>query len=328
MDNQATKYIKKFLTEKECKLQLVEPHNHRVNAAKRAIQMFKDAFIAALAATNLDFLIQLWDRLTPQVLNCLNMMRASRIDPSKSAYKTLYGPYDWNRYPLAPLGCKAVVYKDSNTRGLWASRGVDGWYLGPSIDHYCCNMYYIPETCAYHISGSTELFPQHCQLPDMSPHQHLRALTNKLSNLALLANATPKGKRLLRLLQARVHALLHPPPVIPAEQRVDEPIDAYKAQQRIIDDAPIITILRITEALGIMQSRNPMAKRTLKTMPRLHRYVTRINTPGIVPIPTVVSIMPQPAVVQMYYPVLLGARSCIVTQHAINAFTKSKIKKC
>jgi hypothetical protein len=32
--NQATKYKKKFLTKEECKLQLVEPHNHRVNAAK------------------------------------------------------------------------------------------------------------------------------------------------------------------------------------------------------------------------------------------------------------------------------------------------------
>ena len=31
MDNQATKYIKKFLIKKECDLQLVEPHNHRVN---------------------------------------------------------------------------------------------------------------------------------------------------------------------------------------------------------------------------------------------------------------------------------------------------------
>jgi hypothetical protein len=34
MDNQATKYIKKFLTKKECELQVVEPHNHRVNAAE------------------------------------------------------------------------------------------------------------------------------------------------------------------------------------------------------------------------------------------------------------------------------------------------------
>ena len=34
MDNQETKNIKKFLTEKECDLQLVEPHNHCVNAAE------------------------------------------------------------------------------------------------------------------------------------------------------------------------------------------------------------------------------------------------------------------------------------------------------
>jgi hypothetical protein len=34
MDNQATKYIKQFLTKKECTLQLVKPHNHRVNAAE------------------------------------------------------------------------------------------------------------------------------------------------------------------------------------------------------------------------------------------------------------------------------------------------------
>ncbi len=52
MDNQATKHIKKFLTEKGCDLQIVEPHNHRVNAAERVIQTFKDAFIAALATTD------------------------------------------------------------------------------------------------------------------------------------------------------------------------------------------------------------------------------------------------------------------------------------
>jgi len=34
MDNQATTHIKKFLTKNDCKLQVVEPHNHRVNAAE------------------------------------------------------------------------------------------------------------------------------------------------------------------------------------------------------------------------------------------------------------------------------------------------------
>jgi hypothetical protein len=192
MDNQATKHIKKCLTKNECKVQLVELHNHRVNAAERAIQTFKDAFIAALATTESNFPLQLWDRLTPQVQDTLNMMRASRINPAILAYEALNGPYGWNRYPLAPLGCKAVVYEDRDTRGLWASRGVDAWYLGPLQDHYRCDFYYIPEMRAYRISGSSELFPQHCQLPDMMLHQHLQELTNELNKMAVGVPDTPK----------------------------------------------------------------------------------------------------------------------------------------
>jgi hypothetical protein len=39
--------------------------------------MFKAHFISALATTNSDFPLQLWDRLTPQVKNTLNMLRPS-----------------------------------------------------------------------------------------------------------------------------------------------------------------------------------------------------------------------------------------------------------
>ena len=173
MDNQATKHIKKFLTEKECEIQLVAPHNKRLNAAKRAIQTWKDAMIGALATTDADFPLQLWDWLTPQVEDCLNLMRASQINPTISVYEALNGPYDWNRYPLAPLGCKAVIYEDCNIRGSWASRGVDVWYLGPSCDHYRCALHYIPETRAYGILGSTEVYPQHFQLPNLTNIQHL-----------------------------------------------------------------------------------------------------------------------------------------------------------
>ena len=96
MDNQATKHIKAFLMEQQCQLQLAEPHNHRLNAAERAIQTFKDAFIAALAITDSDFPLQLWDKITPQVQNTLNMMRSSRINQTMSAYKQLNGLYDRN----------------------------------------------------------------------------------------------------------------------------------------------------------------------------------------------------------------------------------------
>jgi hypothetical protein len=43
-----------------------------MNAAERVIQMYKDAFIAALAMTDRDFPIQLWDKLAPQVQDTLN----------------------------------------------------------------------------------------------------------------------------------------------------------------------------------------------------------------------------------------------------------------
>jgi hypothetical protein len=67
MDNQATTYIKKFLNKKECDLQMVKLHNHRVNAAKRAIQTSKYALIAALVTTDQDIPLQLWDDVVPQV---------------------------------------------------------------------------------------------------------------------------------------------------------------------------------------------------------------------------------------------------------------------
>jgi hypothetical protein len=68
-----------------------------------------------------DFPLQLWDQLTPQVENTLNLLCELRVDPSKSEYKILNGPYDSNRYPLAPLGCKVIVYEDGDTRGSWDS---------------------------------------------------------------------------------------------------------------------------------------------------------------------------------------------------------------
>ena len=324
MDNQATKYIKQFLTEEDCELQLVEPHNHRVNAAERAIQTFKDAFISALATTDQDFPLQLWDRLTPQVITTLNLMRASRIDPTKSAHEILYGAYDWNRYPLAPLGCKAVVYEDGDTRGSWASRGVDGWYLGPSKDHYRCDVYYIPETRGYRVSGSTELFPQHCQLPDMTPHQHFRALIDEMADDVDRQSSTPKGRRILSLLRDRIAALLAPPPT-DEEQRVARETQRLIAdsvrerEQRVIDDSPILTIPRITDAPKIMHSRNPTAKRTLKVTPRVHRRVTRNNTPGVIATP----VIPAP-----YVPIPNGIQQRVVTRHAINMLTTVERESC
>jgi hypothetical protein len=96
MDNKARQIIKKNLTPRQCKQMLVEPHNHWVNATEHAIQTFKAHFIIALATTDSKFPLQLWDGLTSQVENTLNMLCPSCFNLAKSAYKAIHGPYDLN----------------------------------------------------------------------------------------------------------------------------------------------------------------------------------------------------------------------------------------
>ncbi|KAL7465746.1 hypothetical protein ACHAXS_006063 [Conticribra weissflogii] len=88
-DNIVSKPVQKFLESKNINIQIVEPHNHRVNAAKRTIQTFKDHFIAGLCTTDKQFPIQPWDQLLEQGQDTLNMLRTSHIHPHLSAYTTL-----------------------------------------------------------------------------------------------------------------------------------------------------------------------------------------------------------------------------------------------
>jgi hypothetical protein len=147
------------------------------------------------------------------------------------------------------------------------------------MDHYRCNLYFIPETRAYRISGSTKLFQQHCQLPNLVPHQHFSALTEELADSTAIVSAMQKGRQLIKLLQENIKKILNPTSAL-EEQRVRDN-DIQMQQQRVIDNTPIITaplMPRITNAPPVLQARNPTAKRTLKDTPRVHQQVTLNNT--------------------------------------------------
>ncbi len=65
----------KAATKQNCNLQLVPPNTHRCILAERAIQMFKSHFIAILVGVDPSFLMYLWDRLLPQTVLTLNLLR-------------------------------------------------------------------------------------------------------------------------------------------------------------------------------------------------------------------------------------------------------------
>jgi hypothetical protein len=105
----------------------------------------------------------------------------------------------------------------------------------------------------------------------LTKHQHFRALTEELTDAVDDANATTAGKRLVKALQRKIEQALNPN-FVQDEQRVreDEQRMARENQQRVLDNTPILTIPRITDAPPTMQSRNPTAKRRLKENPQIH----------------------------------------------------------
>ena len=66
LNNKCSNDLKLALSKNNLKFQLAPPHQHRRNAAERAIQTFKNHFIAGLASTDPKFPIHEWDRLIPQ----------------------------------------------------------------------------------------------------------------------------------------------------------------------------------------------------------------------------------------------------------------------
>ena len=55
IDNVVSKAIKTYINSKDIKIQMVEPNNHRPNAADQAIQTWKNHFIAGLCSTDDNF---------------------------------------------------------------------------------------------------------------------------------------------------------------------------------------------------------------------------------------------------------------------------------
>jgi hypothetical protein len=86
MDNQATKKIKAYLNPQDVTLQLMEPHNHHINVTERTIKTFKNRFIDVVGITDVKIPIQLWDKLTPQVQDSINLLHRSRIKTNISTY--------------------------------------------------------------------------------------------------------------------------------------------------------------------------------------------------------------------------------------------------
>ncbi len=77
LDNKCSADIKKTIKSNKMDFQLVPPHDYCCNLAEKAIQTFKDHFVAILCGANKSFPLHLWDHLLPQAEHTLNMLQPS-----------------------------------------------------------------------------------------------------------------------------------------------------------------------------------------------------------------------------------------------------------
>jgi hypothetical protein len=109
MDNKCSAAVEKYIQSKAVNIQLIPLHNHQANAAERAIATFKEHFMAALVTVDMLCPLKLWDEFLPLVELTLKMLHFSRQNPKKSSNQEVYGSFDFNKTPPAPMVTKALI---------------------------------------------------------------------------------------------------------------------------------------------------------------------------------------------------------------------------
>ena len=165
LDNECSDMFRLLCKTLHITIELAPPGMHRTNAAERAIRTWKNHFISVLCTTNKDFPLNLWDELIEQGEITLNLMRSCRSDPTISAYEALRGIFDINKTPMAPAGTRVVIHVKPLARASWDTHGVDGFYIGPAMEHYRCYKCWSVPTAAIRITDTVAWHPERLQMP-------------------------------------------------------------------------------------------------------------------------------------------------------------------
>ena len=214
LNNEVSKAMKTIIKDEyKMAMELVPPGCHRRNAAEVAIRNFKAHFLSVLAGAAEDFPPSLWDRLLPQTEITLNLLRQSNATPTVSAYTHLCGPFDYNKMPLAPMGCAVQVHEKTDKRGTWAYHSVDGWYLSTSPKHYRTHRCHIKATKSERVSDTLNFSHKNITRPTIT---HTDKVMNAIATCAkAITNITSShGAEEMRQLVELTEQAIHQHPTI------------------------------------------------------------------------------------------------------------------
>ena len=180
LDNEAPEELKQAIRDNKCRVELTPADQHRRNAAERAIQTFKGHFISVLAGVADGFPINQWDELLPQTILTLNLLRQSNVAPNISAWAYHHGSFDYNRMPLAPMGCAVQFHIKPSRRKTFGEHSEDGFYLKTSEEHYRTHVVFCKKTRAKRLADTVFFKHKYITQPTVTPAD---AIVNALTKL-------------------------------------------------------------------------------------------------------------------------------------------------
>jgi hypothetical protein len=149
----------------------------------------------------------------------LNLLRSSRVNPKLSAYAYLNGNFNFNKTPLAPPGTKVIIHLKPDQRASWSYHGEEGWYVGPSMEHYRCVKCYIPTTARERDVDTLQFFLKKIPFPSISTEDYLKQdasdilaiLQKPPSSLPYLAYGDPTKNVIVQIATLLGRAVAVPP---------------------------------------------------------------------------------------------------------------------
>jgi hypothetical protein len=94
LDNECSENFKKCIRKNNMTHELVPPDCHRRNMAERAIQTFKNHFVAILSGVDDRFPLSLWCYLVRPAGLTVNLLRQNNVAPKILAYAHVHGQHD------------------------------------------------------------------------------------------------------------------------------------------------------------------------------------------------------------------------------------------
>ncbi len=116
--------------------------------------MFKGHFISVLAGASEGFPINHWDELLPQTILTLNLLHQSNVAPNISAYAYHHGTCDYNRMPIAPMGCSVQFHIKQSRRKMFGEHSGNGFYMKTSAEHYRTHVVFCKKTRAKRLADT------------------------------------------------------------------------------------------------------------------------------------------------------------------------------